>query len=451
MRLMASTGCGSGGSGMAEFERLDPSVRFRSILFERAADAANGARADQSQVPRFFTDLNLDQVLESMTAGRDEYQIKPFFYVPLHDAEAVRYRNDVLRDLEQEPVLAAVTAFASQMRDMRGKLAQARELRYQYQKERWFLDAVTLYCEAVRSLTQDLAPLKVTSRGFQGLRVYLAAYTASDSFTLLMSDTLARYGDLDTVEYSIHIRGARVTVSRYADEPDYSADVEETFAKFKQGAVKDYRVGFRDPPDMNHVEAQILDLVARLYPEVYQALDDYCTRHQGYVDETIATFDREIQFCIAYLEFIEPFRRAGLSFCYPHVSADSKEIRADESFDLALAAKLVPENSPVVCNGFFLTGPERMLVISGPNQGGKTTFARMFGQLHYLASLGFPVPGKDAQLFLPDRVFTHFEREEDITTLRGKLEDELTRIHQILQQATSNSVLIMNESFTSTT
>jgi DNA mismatch repair protein MutS len=418
---------------------------FGSILFDRPSDRAE--RDDLSM----FGDLNLDQIFAAVTAGRGEYDLMPFFRVPLRDIQAVEYRHQVQRDLENDVISGAVAEFADRLREMRKHLFQAKKLRARHQKERWFLDAVEKYCRAVTALADTLAAVELGSRGFTAFRHYLADYTQSPAFTGLVADIARVTRLLDGVRYCVTIRGNRVSVTRYEDESDYGADVQKTFAKFAENAVKDYQAGFRNWPEMNHVEEHILNLVARLFPEVFQALEDFCDRHARYLDRTIRLFDREVQFYAAYQAFIAPMKAAGLGFCYPVVSAAAKQISAKSSFDLALAAKLMPKASAVVRNDFQLEGLERIFVVTGPNHGGKTTFARMFGQLHYLASLGYPVPAAEATLFLPDRVFTHFEREEDLATLRGKFADELIRIRGVLAEATGDSVLVMNESFASTT
>jgi hypothetical protein len=405
----------------------------------------------ETREPEFFADLNLDRIVAAITAGKEEYDLTGFFHMPLGDVDDVAFRQEIMRDLEHPRLIDDLGVFAETMRAVRVHLARAGQVTHRAEKQRWFVDAAVLYGDGVVRLIEDLKRAAVASRGLSAFRNHAARYVDTDRFRSLIAEAKRVKADLGAVRYRLGIFPLRVEVGLLDGGPDYGAEINTLFARFRQGGVEPYAFAAPDAEVLTKVDAMILDRVAEMHPEAFARLAAFHAEHGDFPEPAILAFDREIQFYIACREYVERFRQAGLHFCYPSIGGDRKESRSRGGFDLALAEMLLAEHRAVVGNDFDLAGIERILVVTGPNQGGKTSFARAFGQTHYLASLGCPVPGEQAHLLLCDRVFTHFEREEDVADLSGRLKDDLTRIHAILERATPRSLVVINDIFSSTT
>lgn len=422
------------------------SKTFASVLFPGAGSDVVAHATE----PACFRDLSLDRIVAAVVEKKEAFDLASIFYVKASTIDEITYRQEIMRDLERSDLMQAVMAFSAGMQAMRERLAQGEKLHYRYERERWLLGAAELYGTAVEKLVQAMLQAAPGSRGLQGLTRHAQRYASSEAFIKLTTDTAWLIAALADIRYCLHIKGQAITVQAYDGQIDASVSIEATFAKFRQGAVKSYLASFSHWTGLDHVDAQILERVALLFPETFGKLERYGVEHAHFLDDALVRFDREIQFYVAYLSYIQRFRGRGMPFCYPQVG-DTKAILGRDVFDMALAEKLFRENGRVVTNDFHLRNGERLFVVSGPNQGGKTTFARTLGQLHWLANLGCPVPGREANLYFFDQLFTHFEKEEHVTSLRGKLKDDLIRIRSILDQATSRSLVIMNEIFSSTT
>lgn len=428
-------------------------MSFESILKpSKSADNVTEPTADSlAPVPDCFHDLYLDQVMASLTAGREACRLDWIFCAPIADLTTILYRQNLWSDLEKATIATSLRTFAQQMQHSR-KLKQMTAKSYdEWSARRWLLDAVWAYGGAVRTLNEALGQAEPASEALTLLREWLDGHIRSERFRHLIDEGEAISRDLSDIVYAVSVGEGAFTVCRPGDEVDYGADIEETFARFRQGDVGSHRVELRETQTLDHIEAQILEFVSRLNPELFGRLQIFCDMFENYEDTVISRFDRETRFCLAYMDFIAPLREKGLLFSCPVMSETDKTENAEQTFDLALAARVIGDGGTVVTNDFALNGPERIIMVTGPNQGGKTTFARTFGQLHYLARLGLPVPGQNVRLFLVDNIYTHFEREENAQDLRGKLEDELVRIHAVTAGATSRSLVVMNESFNSTT
>ena len=120
----------------------------------------------------------------------------------------------------------------------------------------------------------------------------------------MIADAAALKANLASIRYNLLIGYSFVTVSAYRSEADYGAEIQSDFEKFRQSAASDHLFKFNEFPQMNHIEAGVLERVTRLFPETFAELENFVARNVNFFDSTISRFDREIQFYVAYLDYM---------------------------------------------------------------------------------------------------------------------------------------------------
>lgn len=168
------------------------------------------------------------------------------------------------------------------------------------------------------------------------------------------------------------------------------------------------------------------------------------------VDHVRSFFDMlrtELAFYVGCVNLTERLTQRGYATCFPvPVAADEHRLSFRELRDVNLALKI---EQAVVPNDIEADARE-LILVTGANQGGKSTFLRSIGTAQLMMQSGMPVAAASFRANICERLFTHYKREEDVRMRSGKLDEELNRMSDIIDHITPNSLILLNESFAAT-
>ena len=206
-----------------------------------------------------------------------------------------------------------------------------------------------------------------------------------------------------------------------------------------------------DADGSSSVPRQMDSAASMLTSRITRRLRDLLGKYINVSVKEIADLIPELTFYTRWAEYIEKRRAEGWTFCTPEVRAGREGSACAEAkgfYNLKLIGAEKPENA--VRNDLAFDREKRVYILTGANRGGKTTITQAAGQLFLLAQSGISVPAESFVFDPADRVLTHFPADEDRTLDLGRLGEECRRFRDLYAQATGSSLILLNETFSTT-
>ena len=400
--------------------------------------------SDAEELASFYQDLNLRQLIDRLAAGWGNSIRKYYRYLPAA-AEDAAYRRAVYGDVKKEAVFRALLKYTEDLEEVRRLKGEKEKVSIPIQKAVWQVRETESYCSAYEALEKELEEAELSSEGMRTFLGILKEILSSREYLELRERT---------GRFLKEIRELRFTITYDKDRISVALGGAESRGRYgellqKESGREGLRLQnpFRTDPTLTELEYACLEILEKKKPEFFRELRNIAERSEDYEKPVLKRFEQEILFYLSFCTLERDMEKAGFSFSTPETS-EEKAMEARGLYDLALALSSLSSGKKVVPNDLRYEKGERFFVLTGPNQGGKTTFARSLGQLVYFTRIGLDVPAVSANVpFFPD-IQTHFSVEESVETGRGKLKEELSRLAPMMEDHKKGSFVIINELFT---
>ena len=419
----------------------------------------------------YVTNLELEQLARLISP---EYALNAqrIFTQLSTDPETLNFRLDILEDFLEVPALEAVLyenvhkMYINEHVNIQ-KLGLADSffaLNQRFESLRTYIECVTKcheFCEKYKE--------KFRSKALKELADYFASVYNSDYFEEVKKET-------DEC-LSILAKGVRsVTVGINFDDmmrPVEAMLLSVSTDKIKKKGKFDWlfgRVGeggraigkthslYNENGGTNDLEAPLFRELKDVNAEYISHLDTAIRAYFKKSTEDILTFETQLSFYIGAKKLIEAVRARGLSMCRPkYLPMEERRMDAKGVFDLSFYIQMVAADpmgslkNKIITNDCRFDDDGRFFVLTGANNGGKTTYTRAIGIIQVFAQAGLYVPCESCEISPVDYIYTHFPKEEEVGLNTSRFTQECKQFKETIDTATKYSMLLLNESIQSTT
>jgi len=393
-----------------------------------------GTPIQKKELAAFFEDFNINGLISRARSLDRESDLTPLYQYMPESKEEIRFRRSVTEDLLNEAIHQAFSLYVRRIQEVKSLAKMGEFCGIPLQEKKYHLDELYHFHRALTELEQVLVR---EAKGFaiRELLDYISDYKASKEFQAWSSKVLELEEKIQGQTRYFSVSKNRVLVE---DAPEEES-VENRFARVFSFEEKKEEKTFDKRDRITLLEMRLAERIVDR-----EKLDKPLSGLKKFQpDQVLMHMAEELPLYLSFFKVKKQLEEMGYEFCLPREGA-SLEIQ--EGFDLGMALQSWEKN--VVSNSFQMREGEHFLVVTGANGGGKTTFARMLGQVVYLSQMGLLVPAREASLPFYDGIFSHFSKEESTDTGRGKLKEELERLAPLMQEQKSNVFVVLNELFT---